>query len=86
MVSVGELGDVNYAEILPFHSLNDYNVENEILSTRRKFVNLMDNEKFENLLKDNMSMNLFSTPASCSPVSILTRMNLMKQIETMVNV
>ena len=52
-MSVGELRDVNYAEILPFHSINDYKVENEFLSTRGKFVNLMDNEKFENLLKDN---------------------------------
>ena len=39
---------MNYAEILLFHSLNDYNVENEFLSTRIKFVNLMDNEKIDN--------------------------------------
>ena len=44
VVSVEEQRDVNFAEILHFHSLNDYNVENEFLTTRRKFVNLMGNE------------------------------------------
>ena len=58
MVSVGEQRYVNYAEILPFHSLSDYNVENEFLSTRRKFVKLMDNEKNDLLKKIEAIMNV----------------------------
>ena len=72
MVSVGELRDVNYAEILPFHSLNDYNVENEFLSTRRKFVNLMDDKKFENLLKDNKYEHILN-PRHHAPLSVFWR-------------
>ena len=58
MVSVGEQRDVNYAELLPFHSLSDYNVENEVLSTRRTFVNLMDNETFDLFKKIEAKMNV----------------------------
>ena len=53
MAGIKEQGDVNYAEIMPFYSLTDFNIENEFISTIRKFENLMNYEKIENFLKDN---------------------------------
>ena len=50
MASV-EHSNVNYAELLPFYSLTDYNVESEYISTKRKFVNLINNEKFNKFPK-----------------------------------
>ena len=47
MASV-EHSNVNHAELLPLSSLTDYNDESEFISAKRKFVNLINNEKFEN--------------------------------------
>ena len=62
-----EHSNVNYAELLPFYSLTDYNVESEFISTKRKFVNLINNEKFENFLKENKYEQIFnpSSVTSC---------------------
>ena len=65
MASV-EHSNVNYAELLPFYSLTDYNVESEFISTKRKFVNLINNEKFENFLKENKYEQIFN-PSSMTP-------------------
>ena len=45
--------DVNFAELIPFYSLSDYNNENEFWTTKRKFENLLDNKQFEMFLKEN---------------------------------
>ena len=42
---------MNYAKILPFYTLTDYNVEHEFISTKRRFENLINDEKFECLVK-----------------------------------
>ena len=44
---------MNYAKILPFYTLTDYNFEREFISTKGRFENLINNEKFECLLKEN---------------------------------
>ena len=59
MASV-EHSNVNYAELLPLHSLTDYNVESEFISTKIKFVNLINNENFENFLKENKYEQIFN--------------------------
>ena len=51
---------MNYAKILPFYTLTDYNVEREFISTKRRFENLINNEKFECLLKENKYEQIFS--------------------------
>ena len=45
--------DVNFVELMPFYSLSDYNIENEFLTTKRKFENILDNKQFEMFLKEN---------------------------------
>ena len=57
---------VNCAELLPFYSLTDYNVESEFISAKRKFVNLINNEKFETFLKENKYEQIFN-PSSMIP-------------------
>ena len=57
---------MNYAEIMPFYSLTDFNVENEFISTKRKLENLMNNEKFENFLKDNKYEQILN-PSNVTP-------------------
>ena len=52
MASV-EHSNVNYVELLPVYWLTDYNIESEFISTKRKIVNLINKEKFENFLKEN---------------------------------
>ena len=51
---------MNYAKILPFYTLTDYNVEREFISNKRNFANLINNEKFEWLLKENKYEQIFS--------------------------
>ena len=57
---------MNYAEIMPFYSLTDFNVENEFISTKRKLENLMNNENFENFLKDNKYEQILN-PCNMTP-------------------
>ena len=38
--------NTNYYKILPFHNVTDYDIECEYISTKRKLLNIMDNEKF----------------------------------------
>ena len=57
---------MNYAKILPFYTLTDYNVEREFISTKRRFENLINNEKFECLLKENKYEQIFS-PSNMTP-------------------
>ena len=57
---------VNYAEIMLFYSLIDFNVEKEFISTKRKFENLMNNEKCENFLKENKYEQIFN-PSNVTP-------------------
>ena len=57
---------MNYANILPFYTLTDYNVEREFISTKRRFENLINNEKFECLLKENKYEQIFS-PSNMTP-------------------
>ena len=57
---------MNYAKILPFYTLTDYNVEPEFISTKRRFENLINNEKFECLLKENKYGQIFS-PSNMTP-------------------
>ena len=57
---------MNYAKILPFYTLADYNVEHEFINTKRRFDNLINNEKFECLLKDNKYEQIFS-PSNMTP-------------------
>ena len=45
-IHIGEEVDVNFAELMPFYSLSDYNIENEFLTTKRKFENVLDNKHF----------------------------------------
>ena len=66
MAGIREQKYVNYAEMLPFHSLTDFNVENEFISTKRKFENLMNKEKFENFLKDNKYEQILN-PSNVTP-------------------
>ena len=56
----------NYAKILPFYTLTDYNVEREFISTKIRFEKLINNEKFECLLKDNKYEQIFS-PSNMTP-------------------
>ena len=57
---------MNYAKILPFYALTDYNVKCEFISTKRRFENLINNEKFECLLKENEYEQIIS-PSNMTP-------------------
>ena len=57
---------INYAKLLPFYTLTDYNVECEFVSTKRRFESLINNEKFECLLKKNKYEHIFS-PSTMTP-------------------
>ena len=57
---------MNYAEILPFYTLTDYNVEREFISTKRRFENSINNENVECLLKENKYEQIFS-PSNMTP-------------------
>ena len=57
---------MNYAKILPFYTLTDYNVECEFISTKRRFENLISNEKLECLLKEN-EYEQISSPSNMTP-------------------
>ena len=80
MASV-EHSNVNYAELLPFYSLTDYNVESEFISTKRKFVNLINNEKFENFLKEN-EYEQVSNPSSMTPCQYFDEEEFIKKNRT----
>ena len=41
-IHIGEEVYVNFAELMPFYSLSDYNIENEFLTSKRKFENILD--------------------------------------------
>ena len=56
----------NYFTELPFNSLSDYNIENEYISTKRKLQSLLDKDKFQSFLKDNMHEEIFNTAESIS--------------------
>ena len=66
MASIIQQRDVNYAEIMPFYSLTDFNLENEFISTKWKFENLTNNEKFENFLTENKYEQIFN-PSNVTP-------------------
>ena len=65
-IHIGEEVDVNFAELMPFYSLSDYNIENEFLTTKRKFENLLDNKQFEMFLKENKYEQIFN-PTCVTP-------------------
>ena len=54
----------NYFAELPFNNLSDYNIENEYISTKRKLQSLLDNDKFQSFLNDNMYEEIFNVAAS----------------------
>ena len=56
----------NYFTELPFNSLSDYNIENEYISTKRKLQSLLDNDKFQSFLKDDMYEEIFNAAESIS--------------------
>ena len=65
MAGIREQRYVNYAEIMPFYSLTNFNVENASISMRL-FASLMNNEKFENFLKDNEYEQILN-PSNVTP-------------------
>ena len=65
-IHTGEEVDVNFAELMPFYSLSDYNIGNEFLTTKRKFENLLDNKQFEMFLKENKYEQIFN-PTCVTP-------------------
>ena len=77
MASV-EHSNMNYAYLLPFYSLTDYNVENEFISTKRIFMNLINNEKFENFLKENKNEQDFN-PSSMTPCQYFDKEEFIKK-------
>ena len=80
MASV-EHSNVNYAELLPFYLLTDYNVESWFISTKRKFVNLINNEKFVNFLKENKYEQIFN-PSSMTPCQYFDEEEFIKKNRT----
>ena len=46
---VGDVINLNYFNELPFQTLTDYDIENNFASTKRKFVDLMNNDKFQTI-------------------------------------
>ena len=50
---------LHYKE-LPFHSVNDYNIETEYLSVKQRILNSLDNEEFNTYLKENKFDQLFN--------------------------
>ena len=44
MMASVEHSNVNYAELLRFYSLTNYNVESDFLGSKRKSVNSINNE------------------------------------------
>ena len=69
---------MNYAKILPFYTLTDYNVEREFINTSRRFENLINNEKFECLLKENKYDQIFS-PSNMTPWQYLDEDEFIKK-------
>ena len=69
-IHIGEEVDVTFAELMPFYSLSDYNIENEFLTTKRKFDNLLDNKQFEMFLKRNKYEQIFN-PTCVTPCQYL---------------
>ena len=50
----------NYFNELPFQTLTDYDIENNFVSTKRKIVDLMNNDKFQTIVKGNKYEELFN--------------------------
>ena len=65
-IHIGDEVDVNFAELKPFYSQSDYDIENEFLTTNRKFDNLLDNKQFEMFLKENQYEQIFN-PTCVTP-------------------
>ena len=80
-IHIGEEVDVNFAEWMPFYSLWDYDIENESLTTKRKFESLLDKKQFEIFLKENTYEQIFN-PTCVTPYQYwLIKMNLLTKIE-----
>ena len=71
----GEQKNTNHFEILPFHGVTNYDIESEYSSTKKKLLDIMDNDEFQSYLKENEYEQL-SILLSPSNVSTMMKMNL----------
>ena len=85
MIMAENAHQLNAMSALPFHDLTNYNVENEFISVKRKIISLLNNEQFENLIKENHFDGLFN-PRHWYPVSIMMKINSSQKIEMTVSI
>ena len=57
---VGDVTNSNYFSEFPFQTLTEYDIENNFVSAKRKFVDLMNNDKFQTIVKENKYEELFN--------------------------
>ena len=57
---MGEESNLKYFNELPFQTLTNYDIENNFISGKRKFANLMNNENFQTIIKENRYEQLFN--------------------------
>ena len=75
---IGEGVNQIFAELITFYSLTDKYVENELLTTKRKIQNILDNKQFENCLKGNKYEQILIR-AAWRHVNTLMKTNLLKK-------
>ena len=51
---------MNHFNELPFQTLTNYDIENNFISGKRKFSNLMNNDDFQTIIKENKYEQLFN--------------------------
>ena len=57
---MGEETNLEYFNELPFQTLTNYDIENDCISGKRKFANLMNNENFQTIITENKYEQLFN--------------------------
>ena len=51
---------MNHFNELPYQTLTNYDIENNLISGKRKFANLMNNDDFQTIIKQNNYDQLFN--------------------------
>ena len=57
---MGEETNLKYFNELPIQTLTNYDIENDFISGKRKFANLMNNENFQTIITENKYGQLFN--------------------------
>ena len=77
---MGEESNLKYFNELPFQTLTNYDIENDFISGKRKFANLMNNENFQTIITE-IDMNNCLTQTKINHASITMKANSSLKIE-----